>query len=86
MCQETRGKSSNGKIALWISSEVCTLAPIFFFITFHKLHRKKKKPLKKYVLQVITHVGKNSSNAFVGHDIENKSWLKEAQLYIEVHK
>lgn len=85
MCQETRGKSSNGKIALWISSEVCTLAPIFFLL--HSISfTEKKKPLKKYVLQVITHVGKNSSNAFVGHDIENKSWLKEAQLYIEVHK
>lgn len=75
-------KESNGKVALWISSEIGTL---LFFIAFHKRHRKKN-PLKKYILQLITHVGENSFNAFVGHDTENKSWLKQAQSYIEVHK
>lgn len=43
-------------------------------------------PLKKYILQVITHVGENSFNAFVGHGIENKSWLRKAQLHTEGHK
>lgn len=82
MCQETKRKSSNGKVALWISSEIYTL---LFFIAFHKGHRKKNL-LKKYILQVITHVGENSFNALVGHDIKNKSWLREVQLYMEVHK
>lgn len=58
----------------------------FIFIAFHKRHQKKKNPLKKYILQLITHVWENSFNAFVGHDTENKSWLKPAQSYTEVYK
>lgn len=60
------------------------------FVLLHSISvtgkKKKQTPLKKYILQLITHVWENLFNAFVGHDTENKSWWKQAESYTEVHK